>query len=89
MDEDSIQGIYKTLQDCALISKYGGGISVSISNIRAQGSKINSTNGNSQGIAQMLRVFNETSRYVNQSSRRKGSIAIYLEPWHPDIFEFL
>lgn len=87
--EDSISGIYKTLTDCAHISKYAGGIGVSISNIRAKNSKIRSTNGKSDGIVPMLKVYNETMRYVNQSQRRNGSAAIYLEPHHADIFDFL
>lgn len=87
--EDSIIGIYKTLSDVAQISKYAGGIGLHISNIRAKGSPINGTNGISDGIIPMLRVYNETARYCNQSGRRKGSIAIYLEPYHPDILAFL
>ncbi len=89
MEEDSIDGIYDTLKDCAKISKYSGGIGLSISNIRSNGSLIKGNNGSSNGIVPMLRVFNETARYVNQGNRRPGSIAIYLEPWHADVFEFL
>lgn len=89
VQDDSIKGIYKTLSQAAEISKSGGGIATAVSNIRAEGTKIKSTNGKSDGIVPMLRVFNETCRYVNQSSRRKGSIAIYLEPWHADVEEFL
>lgn len=87
--DDSIGGIYKTITDCAFISKVGGGIGVHISNIRAKGSLIRGTNGESDGIIPMLKVYNETCRFVNQSGRRKGSFAIYLEPWHADILEFL
>jgi ribonucleoside-diphosphate reductase alpha subunit len=89
MEEDSIDGIYDTLKDCAKISKYSGGIGISVSNIRSNGSLIKGNNGSSNGIVPMLRVFNETARYVNQGNRRPGSIAIYLEPWHADVFEFL
>jgi len=89
MEEDSIEGIYNTLKDCALISKYSGGIGLHIHNIRAKDSHIKGTNGKTDGLVPMLRVFNNTARYVNQSGRRNGSFAIYLEPWHADIFEFL
>lgn len=90
MQDDSITGIYKTLADCAQISKYAGGIGVNIHNIRAKNSHIRETNGTSNGIVPMLRVFNETARYVDQGGgKRKGSIAIYIEPWHADIFDFL
>eukprot|EP01035_Chromulina_nebulosa_P018017 gene18017-23656_t len=90
MKDDSIDGIYDTLKQCAIISKYAGGIGLSIHNIRASSSYIRGTNGVSNGIAPMLRVFNNTARYVDQGGgKRKGSIAIYLEPWHADIFEFL
>jgi len=89
MDSDSIQGIYKTLSDCAQISKWAGGIGLSIHNIRARGSKIHGTNGESTGIVPMLKVFNDTARYVNQGGKRNGSFAIYLEPWHADIEDFL
>jgi ribonucleotide reductase alpha subunit len=89
MEEDSIEGIYNTVKDCALISKYAGGIGLSIHNIRATNSHIRGTNGQAGGIVPMLRVFNSSARYVNQSGKRNGSFAIYLEPWHPDIFEFL
>jgi ribonucleoside-diphosphate reductase alpha chain len=87
--EDSIGGIYKSIADCAHISKFAGGIGISVSNIRSKGSIIKSTNGHSDGIVPMLKVYNETARYVNQSSRRNGSFAIYLEPHHPEIFDFL
>lgn len=87
--QDSLDGIYKTISDCAQISKWAGGIGVHISNVRAKGSPINSTNGSSDGIVPMLKVYNETARYCNQSGRRKGSIAIYLEPWHADVREFI
>jgi ribonucleotide reductase alpha subunit len=86
---DSVGGIYKTLTDSALISQYAGGIGIHISNIRSKGSKIHSTNGESGGIIPMLRVYNETAKYINQSGKRKGSIAIYLEPHHMEIMEFL
>lgn len=89
MEEDSIEGIYNTLKDCALISKYSGGIGMHIHNVRSKGSYIQGSNGVSDGIVPMLRVFNETARYANQSGRRNGSFAIYVEPWHPDIFDFL
>jgi ribonucleoside-diphosphate reductase alpha chain len=87
--EDSIDGIYDTLKECALISKYAGGIGLSISNIRAKGSYIKGTNGESSGLVPMARVFNATARYVNQGGKRKGAIAMYLEPWHDDIDEFI
>lgn len=86
---DSIEGIYKNLADCARISKWGGGIGIHIHDIRAKNSKILGTNGQSDGIVPMLKVYNATARYVNQSGKRKGSIAIYLEPWHADIIDFL
>ena len=90
IDDDSIPGIYKTLSDCALISQSAGGIGINIHKIRAKGSYIKGTNGYSNGIIPMLKVFNETARYVDQGGgKRKGSIAVYLEPWHGDIFDFL
>jgi ribonucleotide reductase alpha subunit len=89
MEDDSIDGIYNTLKDCASISKYSGGIGLHIHNIRAKDSHIKGTNGKTDGIVPMLRVFNNTARYVNQSGKRNGSFAIYLEPWHPDIYDFL
>jgi ribonucleoside-diphosphate reductase alpha subunit len=89
MEEDSIEGIYNTLKDCASISKYSGGIGLHIHNIRSKDSHIKGTNGKTDGIVPMLRVFNNTARYVNQSGKRNGSFAIYLEPWHPDIYDFL
>lgn len=89
MNEDSIKGIYKTLADCAKISQYAGGIGLAIHKIRATGSYIAGTNGISNGIVPMLRVYNNTARYVDQAGRRKGSFAMYIEPWHADIFEFL
>jgi ribonucleoside-diphosphate reductase alpha chain len=90
MKDDSITGIYDTLKDCAMISKMAGGIGLHIHNIRATGSYINGTNGISNGIIPMLKVFNDTARYVDQGGgKRKGSFAIYLEPWHADIIEFL
>ena len=87
--DDSIDGIYNALHDCASISKYAGGIGMHISNIRGKDSAIRGTNGKSTGIVPMLRVFNNTARYVNQSGRRNGSIAMYIEPWHPDVMSFL
>jgi ribonucleoside-diphosphate reductase alpha chain len=89
MSDDSIQGIYKTLGDCAQISKWAGGIGLAVHNIRARGSKIHGTNGESTGLVPMLKVFNDTAKYVNQGGKRNGSFAIYLEPWHADIEEFL
>lgn len=90
MQDDSIDGIYNTLKQCAKISQSAGGIGLSIHNIRATGSYIRGTNGTSNGIIPMLRVFNDTARYVDQGGgKRKGSFAIYLEPWHSDVFEFL
>ena len=90
MKDDSIEGIYETLKECAHISKWSGGIGIHCSNIRANGTPIKGTNGVADGIVPMLRVFNNTARYVNQGGgKRKGSFAIYLEPWHADIMEFL
>ena len=89
MEDDSITGIYKTLQDCAQISKFSGGIGLHIHNIRAKNSHIRGTNGKTDGIVPMLKVFNATAKYVNQSGKRNGSFAIYLEPWHPDVEDFL
>lgn len=90
MQDDSIEGIYDTLKQCAKISQSAGGIGLSIHNIRATGSYIKGTNGTSNGIIPMLKVFNDTARYVDQGGgKRKGAFAIYLEPWHSDIFEFL
>ena len=90
MKEDSIAGIYDTLKDCALISKHAGGIGLSIHDIRAKDSYIAGTNGQSNGLVPMLRVFNDTARYVDQGGgKRNGSFAMYLEPWHADIFEFI
>jgi ribonucleoside-diphosphate reductase alpha chain len=90
MSDDSISGIYKTLSDCAAISKYAGGIGLHIHNVRARGSLIKGTNGTSNGIVPMLRVFNNTARYVDQGGgKRNGSFAMYLEPWHADVEDFL
>ena len=90
MKDDSIEGIYETLKECAHISKWSGGIGIHCSNIRANGTAIKGTNGIADGIVPMLRVFNNTARYVNQGGgKRKGSFAIYLEPWHADVMEFL
>jgi ribonucleoside-diphosphate reductase alpha chain len=90
MKEDSIDGIYDTLKQTAKISQSAGGIGLSIHNVRSTGSYISGTNGTSNGIVPMLRVFNDTARYVDQGGgKRKGSFAIYIEPWHSDIFDFL
>ena len=89
MKEDSIKGIYETLGDCAQISKWAGGIGLAVHKIRAKSSRIHGTNGQSTGIVPMLKVFNDTARYVNQGGKRNGSFAIYLEPWHADIEDFL
>jgi ribonucleoside-diphosphate reductase alpha subunit len=90
MVDDSIEGIFETLKRCALISKGAGGIGLSVANVRGGGSAINGTNGVSNGLAPMLRVFNDTARYVDQGGgKRKGSFAIFLEPHHPDILDFL
>lgn len=90
MTDDSIPGIFETLSRCAKISQSAGGIGLSIHNIRAQGSYIRGTSGTSNGIVPMLRVYNDTARYVDQGGgKRKGAFAIYVEPWHSDIFEFL
>jgi ribonucleotide reductase alpha subunit len=90
MEDDSIEGIFNTLKECAHISKWAGGVGLHIHNIRAKGSHIQGTNGTSNGIVPMLRVFNNTARYVDQGgNKRNGSFAIYLEPWHPDIEDFL
>ena len=87
--DDSITGIFKTIGDCAQISKVGGGIGVHINNIRSKGAIIKGTNGVTDGIIPMLKVYNECAKYVNQAGKRKGSFAIYLSPEHPDIFDFL
>jgi ribonucleoside-diphosphate reductase alpha chain len=90
MKEDSIDGIFETLKRCAVISQSAGGIGINIHSIRATGSYIKGTNGASNGIIPMLRVFNDTARYVDQGGgKRKGAFAVYLEPWHADVFEFL
>ena len=89
MEDDSIQGIYNTLSECAQISKWAGGIGLSIHNIRAKDSAIKGTNGKSTGVVPMLKVFNDTAKYVNQGGKRNGSFAIYMEPWHADIEDFL
>lgn len=87
--EDSIKGIYENLTDCAQISKYAGGIGINVHDIRCKDSVIRGTNGKTDGIIPMLRVYNATARYVNQSSKRLGSIAVYIEPWHGDIMDWL
>ncbi len=89
MADDSITGIYETLTECAQISKWAGGIGLSIHNVRARDSAIKGTNGKSTGIVPMLKVYNDTAKYVNQGGKRNGSFAVYLEPWHADIEEFL
>jgi len=90
MKEDSIEGIYETLKTCAMISKTAGGIGLAIHNVRASGAYIAGTNGKSNGLVPMLRVFNNTARYVDQGgNKRPGAFAMYLEPWHADVFEFL
>ncbi len=89
LESDSIDGIYNTLKECAQISKYAGGIGMHIHNVRCKNARIRGTNGKSTGIVPMLRVFNSTARYVNQSGRRNGSIAVFLEPWHADVEAFL
>jgi ribonucleoside-diphosphate reductase alpha chain len=89
MESDSIDGIYNTLKECALISKRAGGIGIHIHNVRAAGSQIRGSNGVSTGIVPMLRVFNATAKYVDQGNKRNGSFAIYLEPWHADVEAFL
>lgn len=87
--EDSLEGIYDTLKQCALISKFAGGIGVAISKLRARGSVIKGTNGHSNGIVPWVKLFEQTARSVNQGGRRNGSIALYLEPWHADVEEFI
>jgi ribonucleoside-diphosphate reductase alpha chain len=89
MQDDSIKGIYDTLGECAQISKWAGGIGLSVHNIRARDAIIKGTNGKSTGLTPMLKVFNDTAKYVNQGGKRNGSFAVYLEPWHADIEEFL
>lgn len=89
MENDSLDGIYNTIKDCALISKFAGGIGLHVHNVRSKGSYIRGTNGSSTGLVPMLRVFNGTARYVDQGSRRLGSFAMYLETWHADIEAFI
>ena len=89
MEDDSLEGIFNTLKDCASISKWAGGIGLHIHNIRGNNSLIKGTNGKSSGIVPMLKVFNDTARFINQGGKRNGSFAIYLEPWHSDIEDFL
>lgn len=89
VEHDSIDGIFNTLKDCAIISKYAGGIGLHVHNVRARNSVIRGTNGICSGIVPMLRVYNSTARYVNQAGKRLGSIAIYIEPWHADIEMFI
>jgi ribonucleoside-diphosphate reductase alpha subunit len=87
--DDSIDGIYATLRDCAAISKYGGGIGLNVHKIRARGSRIKSTNGTASGVEPMVRVYNNMVRHVDQGGKRKGALAIYIEPWHADIYRVL
>jgi len=87
--DDSIEGIFKTVTDCGKISKMAGGIGLHVTNIRSKGSLIRGTNGPSDGLVPMIKVYNEVAKYINQGGKRKGSFAIYLEPWHSDILEFL
>lgn len=87
--DDSVEGLYKTASDMAQISKWAGGIGLHISNVRAKDSHINKTGGKSNGLMPLLRVYNNISRHINQSGKRNGSFAMYIEPWHPDIFDFL
>lgn len=89
LNEDSIDGIFDTMKKTARISKWSGGVGVHVHNVRASGSRIQGTNGKSDGIIPMLRVFNGIARYVNQGGKRKGSVAVYLEPWHADVMDFL
>jgi ribonucleotide reductase alpha subunit len=89
MESDSLEGIFDTLKDCAKISKWSGGIGLHIHNIRASNSLIRGTNGKSSGLVPMLKVFNDTARFINQGGKRNGSFSIYLEPWHADIEDFL
>ena len=89
INDDSVTGIYESLKEMALISKYAGGIGIHIHQIRSKGSHIRGTNGTSNGIIPMLRVFNNTARYIDQAGKRLGSIAVYLETWHSDIEAFL
>lgn len=89
MEADSLDGIYNTLHDCANISKWAGGVGLHVHNVRATGTTINGTNGQSTGLVPMARVFNATARYINQGGKRNGSFAVYLEPWHADVEEFL
>ena len=87
--EDSVEGIYKNITKCAQISKWAGGIGVHISNIRCKDSYIRKTGGKANGLLPMLKIYNDTARFINQSGKRNGSFAMYLEPWHADIFVFL
>ena len=86
--DDSIDGIFGTVTDVAKISKRAGGIGIVLSNIRAKGSLIRGTNGNSDGVIPLAKLFNQEARYVNQGGRRKGAVALYIEPWHADIYDF-
>lgn len=86
--DDSIEGIFETITDAAMISKRAGGIGINMSNIRSKGSKIRGTNGNSDGLVRLIKLLNEEARYVNQGGRRKGAFALYIEPWHADVYDF-
>jgi ribonucleotide reductase alpha subunit len=87
--EDTIEGIFKSVSDLASISKWAGGIGIHLTNVRCKGSRINGTNGKSDGIIPLCKVLESVGRYINQGSKRNGSIAVYLEPWHGDVFEFI
>ena len=89
MHEDSLDEIFRVINNTAKVSKWAGGIGLHVHKIRGKGSKIKGTNGTSEGTIPMLRVLNNVARYVNQGGRRKGSIAVYMEPWHMDIMDFL
>lgn len=90
MQEDSIEGIYDTLKQTAMISKHAGGVGLAVHRIRSSQTYIRGTNGHSNGLVPMLKVFNDTARYVDQGGgKRKGAFAVYLEPWHPDVYDFL
>jgi len=89
INDDSLDGIFSSIHECAKISKHSGGIGIHVHDVRAKGSIIRGTNGTSDGIVPMLKVFNHTARYINQGGKRNGSIAVYLEPWHADVFEWI
>ena len=89
VEDDSVEGIFNTLKDCAMISKMAGGIGLSVTNVRAKGALIKGTNGRSDGVVPMLRNFQECALYINQGGRRKGSVAVYIEPWHMDVMDWV